>query len=287
MLKVKISADIFYVILFIILGGIFMAILQMDVYSKLLEKSTCIHMVLPNDIPPMMLKDNENYNRKMKTLFLLHGYSGSSKDWLLGSSVQELAGKYNIAIIMPSGDNSFYLNAKGTGRAYCSYVGKELVKYIRNTFNIAMDKEDTFIGGLSMGGFGAMHTGLYYPETFGKIVALSSAFIIHNIKNKPEGFKDAIADYDYYTSVFGDLKQLENSVNNPEYLIKKLKKEGKAIPKLYLACGTEDFLIEENRLFYQFLKDESIEADYIESQGAHTWDFWNRYLEPSIQWLLG
>ena len=131
------------------------------------------------------------------------------------------------------------------GRAYCKFVGQELVDYIRNTFNIAMDKEDTFIGGLSMGGFGAIHTGLFYPETFGKIVALSSALIIRKIMNITEDFTDAIADYDYYTSVFGNLDELENSVNNPEYLIKKLKEENKKIPDIYMACGTEDFLIEE------------------------------------------
>ena len=263
-----------------------MAVFQVDYYSKALEKCTCFHMVLPNDLPPMMVEENENYNRKMKTLFLLHGYSGSSKDWLMGSSVNEMAGKYNMAVVMPSGDNSFYLDGRGKGRAYCKYVGEELVEYIRSTFNLATNKEDTFIGGLSMGGFGAMHTGLYYPETFGKVVALSSAFIIHNIKNKTEGYKDEIADYDYYTYVFGDLSKLEDSVNNPEYLIKKLKKEGTKIPDLYIACGTEDFLLEENRAFYKFLKDEKVEVKYIESPGEHNWQFWNYYLEPSIKWLL-
>jgi putative tributyrin esterase len=264
-----------------------MAVLQVDFFSKSLEKKTCFHMVLPNDVPPMMINGNDNYKRGMKTLFLLHGYSGSSSDWLLGSSVQELAVKYNMAIVMPSGDNSFYLDGKGTGRAYCRYVGEELVDYVRRTFNLSRDKEDTFISGLSMGGFGAIHTGLYYPETFGKIVALSSALIIHNIKNKTEEFVDAIADYAYYSLVFGDLDKLENSPNNPEYLIKELKREKKAIPALYMACGTEDFLIEENRAFHKFLVDEGIDVEYLESPGVHDWNFWNAYLEPSIQWLLG
>lgn len=263
-----------------------MAVLQVDYYSQALEKSTCFHMVLPNDLTPLMLEGNENYNRPMKTLFLLHGYSGASKDWLMGSSVHELAAKYNFAVVMPSGDNSFYLDGKGTGRAYCRFVGEEIVEYVRKTFNLAIDKEDTFIGGLSMGGFGAVHTGLYYPDTFGKIVALSSAFITNTIKNQTEGYKDDIADYDYYTYIFGDLSKLEESVNNPEYLVKKLKKEGKTLPDLYMACGTEDFLIEENRAFYKFLKDEMVDVEYIESTGEHTWDFWNYYLEPSIKWLL-
>lgn len=264
-----------------------MAQFQVDFFSNALARSTCFQLVLPNDSPSFMTDGNDNYKRKMKTLFLLHGYSGSSKDWLYGSSAQDMAGKYNVAIVMPTGENSFYLDGKGTGKAYCRFVGQELVEYLRKTFNIAMDKEETFIGGLSMGGFGAIHTGLYYPETFGKIVALSSALIIHNIKNKTEEFKDGIADYDYYASVFGDLDKLEASVNNPEQLIRTLKEEKKSIPAIYMACGTEDFLIKENRAFNQFLKDEGVAVEYIESPGNHNWDFWNHYLEPSIQWLLG
>jgi putative tributyrin esterase len=262
-----------------------MALFQVDLFSKSLERKTCFHMVIPNDVPPMMIEGNDNYNRKMKTLFLLHGYSGSSNDWLLGSPVQDLATKYNMAILMPSGDNSFYLNGIGKGRAYCRLVGEELVDYIRRTFNLAIDKEDTFIAGLSMGGFGAIHTGLYYPETFSKIVGLSSALIIHNIKNKKEGFEDPIADYGYYYSCFGDLDKLEESENNPEYLIKALKRDNKPIPQMYIACGTEDFLIEENRAFHKFLQNEDVAVEYIESPGTHDWAFWNHYLEPSIKWI--
>lgn len=263
-----------------------MALFQVDFYSRALARTTTFHAIIPNDVQPEMTATNDNYRRRMKTLFLLHGYSGSSKDWLLGSLSQEMAAKYNLAIIMPSGDNSFYLDGKGTGKAYCQYVGKELVEYTRRVFQLSEEKEDTYIGGLSMGGFGAIHTGLYFPETFGKIVGLSSALIIHNIANIKEDHHDFIADYHYYTSTFGDLERLINSVNNPEYLIQRNKVEEKANPPIYMACGTEDFLIEENRAFHQFLVSEGIDVTYIESPGAHNWEYWNGYLEPSIQWLL-
>lgn len=263
-----------------------MALFQVDFYSKALSKNTCFHVVLPNDAIPVMVADNECYKRNMKTLYLLHGYSGASKDWLLGSQIQEMAVKYNMAVVMPSGDNSFYLDGKGTGKAYCEFVGQELVEYVTKTFGLSENREDTYIGGLSMGGFGAIHTGLAYPNTFGKIAALSSALIVHQIANLKEDFKDAIADYYYYTSVFGDLEKLDESVNNPEYLIRKLKEEKQTIPSIYMACGSEDFLIENNRAFHKFLRSENIVVQYTESPGVHNWDFWNQYLEPSIQWLL-
>ena len=264
-----------------------MALFQVDFYAKALEKSTTAHVVLPNDGVPEMSSGNEHYKRKIKSLYLLHGYSGSSKDWLLGSNIQELAVKYNMAIIMPSCDNSFYLDGKGTGKAYSQFVGRELVDYIRETFGLSEHKEDTFISGLSMGGFGAIHTGLAFPDTFGKIVGLSSALIIHDIKNIQEDYQDKIADYYYYTCVFGELSKLENSVNNPEYLIRRLKEDNKQVPPVYMACGTEDFLIEGNRAFHKFLLTEGIDVTFIETPGVHNWEFWNRYLEPSIQWLLG
>lgn len=263
-----------------------MALIQADFYSLALSKITNFNILLPNDVLPEMIEGNENYHREMKTLYLLHGYSGNSKDWLLGSSIQELAIKYNLAVVMPSGDNSFYLDAKGTGRAYCQYVGKELIEYTRKTFGLANRKENTYIGGISMGGFGAIHTGLTFPDTFARIISFSSALIIHNIKNMQEDEKDEIADYYYYRSVFGDLKKLEQSSNNPEYLIRKLKEQGEIIPPVYMVCGTEDFLLEQNRSFHRFLMAEGIDVKYKESPGMHDWPFWNQQVEASIQWLL-
>lgn len=262
-----------------------MAFIQVDFFSKSLTRTANFYIILPNDVPTMFANPLY-YSRGMKTLFLLHGYCGTSKDWVLESRVQEMASKYNMAIVMPSGENSFYLNAKGTGKAYCQYVGEELVEYVRRTFGLSDKKEDTFIGGLSMGGFGAIHTALAYPDTFGKAIGLSSALIVNKIKNMEEGFKDGHADYDYYASTFGDLSKLDTSVNNPEYLIQQLKESGHAIPKLYMACGSEDFLIEDNRAFHEFLQKEKVEVEYIESPGVHDWVFWNHYLEPSIQWTL-
>lgn len=263
-----------------------MAIFQTDFYSLSLTKQINVKVIIPNDVFPEMIEGNENYNRGMKTLYLLHGYSGSSNAIILGSNIEELAIKYNIAVVMPTGDNSFYLDAKGKGRAYCQYVGKELVEYMNKTFGFSDEKEDTFIGGISMGGFGAIHTALAFPNTFGKVVGLSSALIIHNIKNKDENYADQIADYYYYESVFGDLSKLVDSKNNPEFLVHKLKETGEEIPQIYMTCGTEDFLIEENRLFYDFLIEEGVAVEYIESPGVHDWAFWNEYLEPSIKWLL-
>ena len=95
-----------------------MSVLQINKYSIALSRLITFHVILPDDAIPMMIEGNKNYERKPKTLYLLHGFSGNTTDWLYGSRIQELAMQYNLAVVLPSGENSFYLNGKGTGRAY-------------------------------------------------------------------------------------------------------------------------------------------------------------------------
>ncbi len=264
-----------------------MALFNIHFRSTSLVRSTQALLLLPNDIPAEEAAVNENYQREMKTLVLLHGYTGSCHDWLTGSRIQEFSNRYNLAVAMPTGENSFYLDQKGTGRAYGTFVGEELIAYLQKTFHIAMRKEDTFIGGLSMGGFGALHTGLLYPQHYSRIFALSSALIVHEVMGMKEGAGNGVADYDYYRAVFGEPSCLENSENNPEFLVKQRKERGEQIQPVFMACGTEDFLLQNNRQFRDFLITEGVELVYQESAGVHDWDFWNQYLEPAIRWLLG
>ena len=85
---------------------------------------------------------------------------------------------------------------------------------------------------------------------------------------------------------FGEPSKVLDSKNNPETLVKNLKAEGKAIPRLFMACGTEDFLLNQNREFHQFLVDQKVPVKYVEDTGAHDWPFWNKMIEPAIRWAL-
>ena len=131
--------------------------------------------------------------------------------------------------------------------------------------------------GLSMGGFGAIHTALAYPETFGTCAALSSALIHHEVANMKEGSGNSVANYDYYRLCFGEPSKLLESDNNPETLVRKIKASGGKMPKIFMACGTEDFLLEPNRRFHEFLESEGIEHVYEESEGIHDMVFWSKY----------
>lgn len=257
-----------------------MAYYHIRFFSNSLKRNTSFEMFLPNDVREDIPHEDTVYSkRKMKTLFLLHGYTGCAENWV----PEYLAQKYNFAVIMPNGENAFWLDGISTGRQFCTFVGVELVDYIRKTFGLAMDADETYIMGMSMGGFGALHTALYYPEKFGKLAALSSALIVHEIAHMKEGGGNPVANYAYYHECFGDLETVEKSDNNPEILVKKLKDEGKKIPEIYMSCGTEDFLLENNRAFHAFLENIGVEHLYLESSGSHDMTFWSEYAVKFVE----
>lgn len=263
-----------------------MAIGIFDFYSVSLQRGVTFRIILPNDMPEMWKEGNPHLQRPMKTLMLLHGYTGSCGDWMNNSLIVDLANKYNLAVICPAGENSFYLDGKETGRKYATYVGEELIQYARKTFGLSDKAEDTFVGGLSMGGFGAIHTGLQFNHTFSKVVALSSALLTHQVEKMTPGFDNGVANYDYYKLMFGEPSELPASINNPEELVRRLVKAGDTIPDIYMACGTEDFLLEANHNFRDFLQEQGVAVTFHESSGIHDFVFWNQYLEPAIEWLL-
>lgn len=261
-----------------------MALLQVNFFAKTLKRQVSFNALVPIDNYEVSGQKEEE--KPIKSLYLLHGYSGNYMDWLCGTKIQELSQKYNIAVFMPSGDNNFYLDDTDMGALYGEFIGNELVEFTRKLFHLSNRREDTFIGGLSMGGYGAIRNGLKYAENFGRIIALSSALITENIAEIPIDFKDPIADYPYYRKVFGDLNQLLGSDKDPKALITNLKKSNSVIPKMYMACGTEDFLLQENRDYHNFLVSENIEHTYLESSGVHDWNFWNEYIDKGLVWAI-
>lgn len=259
-----------------------MSNLTIRFFSNSLLRYATFQMIIPNDIRGIPREDNEYSRRKTKTLFLLHGYTGDAENWI----PEYLCEKYNFAVVIPSGENSFWLDGISTGHRFCSFLGKDLLNYVRNTFGLAESRDETYIMGLSMGGFGALHTALFYPEDFGKAAGLSSALIVHEVAEMKEGSCNNVANYEYYRECFGEPSKVLESVNNPEYLAKKIKREGKPMPEIFMACGTEDFLLENNRQMHRFLEAENIAHTYEESSGNHDMEFWHKYTEKFIPMMF-
>lgn len=261
-----------------------MAQVQVNYFSGALMRQVTFNAIVPVDkltFPGSPVREKKPY----KTLYLLHGIFGNYTDWLAGTRIERWAQENNLVVIMPSGDNSFYVDHADAGAMYGEFIGKELVEMTRDMFPLSDKREDTFIGGLSMGGYGAMRNGLKYSDTFGYIVSLSGKVLIEDMLNAKENTATIIGRRSYYESCFGDLKQVIGSDKDNKALIQKLIAEKRPIPKIFMAIGTEDFLLEDNREFHQFLTDNGVDVDYFEGPGAHEWDFWDRWIKKALDWL--
>ena len=255
-----------------------MANLTIEMYSNYLCRSTSFKMVVPTD------QSDPYPGQEMKTVFLLHGYSGKGDNWI----PEDLIERYHFAVVCPTGENGFWLNGLSTGHAYQSFVGEELLSFVRRTFGLATKRENTFICGLSMGGFGALHTALAYPNVFSKAIALSSALIEKEVSGMKPGSHNDFANYEYYRECFGEPEKVMESENAPETLVKKIIAAGGAMPmpEIYMACGTEDFLLENNRDMHAFLIGQGVAHTYLEWPGDHNMKFWHEGLRKFIPLVM-
>ena len=260
-----------------------MAIMDVNFYSNCLMRNVTFRAIVPLNAQ-VTSGEADRSKEEFKTLYLLHGIMGNYTDWTYLSRAVQLSEKFGIAIIMPSGDNSFYVDNKDNLSFYGEYIGRELVEETRRLLPLSNKREDTFIAGLSMGGYGALRNGLKYSDTFGAVAGLSSAFVVA-LASAPDDPVVPFRKRSYFESVFGDLSKLPGSDNDPEALIDNILKEEKKVPRLFIACGTEDSLLQNSRDFRDFLTDRNIEHTYYESSGGHDWIFWDEYLEKVLRWI--
>lgn len=263
-----------------------MALIQANFMSKCLMRTVTVNVILPVDkftLPGQPVREKKPF----KTLYLLHGIFGDHNDWITGTRIARWAQENNLAVVMPAGENHFYVDDLRAGHYFSKFIGEELVQMTRDMFPLSHDREDTFIGGLSMGGYGALTNGLKYGETFGYVVALSAALILNG--SVTNAVDDVNAPYvvrkGYLEDCFGDLEKIKGSDMDYEALLTKVLKEKKPLPKLYFACGTEDSLIEANRAYVKFLKKNKVDVTFVEAPGVHDWNFWDEHILKAMDWL--
>ena len=248
--------------------------LEMNFRSKELQRVTQVNVILPHgkggsDVP-------------FKTLWLLHGLSDNHTAWMRNTSIERYASKYNLAVIMPNVDRSWYADTAYDAN-YFSYITKELPEICRNSFKgLSEKREDNIIAGLSMGGYGALKCALTYPEQYGSCISLSGSLDITR-KERPYNLKE-------WRSIFGfgieSALELEGSEHDLFALAKADKDDGKVFPKIYMWCGTEDSLLRVNNLFDQHLTDLGIAHKYETSEGDHSWKWWDLHIQDSLEWIL-
>lgn len=252
-----------------------MALIQVNYLSKALFRNVPVNVILPVDQFDAGNNCYLNENgKKYKTLYLLHGLLGNYTDWVSYTRIRKWAEEKNLAVVMPSGDNAFYFNSRTPWNDYGTYIGEELVEVTRRMFPLSDKREDTFIAGLSMGGFGALRNGIVYSETFSHVAGLSGALHI---------FEDTSEEAN--NGLFDNKEAAAKTDKNPWVAVEEMISEKRSIPKFYMACGTKDELMPASVAFRDFLKSKDIEVTWDEEEYGHEWDFWDSQIKKVLDWL--
>ncbi|MBO4973013.1 MAG: esterase family protein [Clostridia bacterium] len=259
-----------------------MAFFEMKYHSDTLKMGVSLNVILPEKAKTM-IGMNGAQSTSYKTLYLLHGLSDDHSIWMRRTSIERYAAEYGIAVVMPSVGRSWYIDT-AYGVNYFTFVTEELPRVCRSYFRGMSDRrEDNFIAGLSMGGYGAVKAAMTYPEVFGGCASLSGA-LDFTTRDRPNLNTDI-------KWIFGEAcnssAELAGTKHDVYYLTGKAAEEKITFPKMYLWCGLDDALIEGNRKYSALLDELGVEHVYEESEGNHSWKWWDLHIQDALRYLLG
>jgi S-formylglutathione hydrolase FrmB len=247
------------------------ALLQCNFFSESLELSTSMMVILPQETSRQIGMTGKAGGDAPPVLYLLHGLSDDDSIWLRRTSIERYAAPLGIAVVMPQVHRSFYAD-EVHGNRYWTFISEELPALVNKFFRVSQRREDTFVAGLSMGGYGAFKLALRQPERFAAAASLSGAVDIASRRLKSKALQH----------VFGDAE----IAGTDDDLLALLEKAERPLPDLYLWCGTEDGLADSNRKFIETAERQGVALKSELSPGDHDWKYWDEKIQDVLQWML-
>lgn len=253
--------------------------------SSILKKEISYSVYLP---PDYYISD-----RTYPMLILLHGSGNDENSWIEYGKIDQLmdeAISSNVMpgtiVVMPNGENTWYCNVKSENYYWEDAFIKEFILMIEKTWRCGGTKQRRIIGGVSMGGFGALKLSMTYSNVFQACVAFSPAiFTDDEIVDMDEDmfgdrFKMMFLNFDGEDRLKSQWKD-----ENPLYLIDKLDITSINSVKYYIDCGDEDYLYRGNALLHVLLMEKGISHEFRMGNGKHTWPYWREALQLSFTYI--
>lgn len=247
-----------------------MAWLTINFHSKALNMPVMLDVLIP--------QGHGGYRQ----LYLLHGAGGDHTSWLLKSRVADYAEGKNIAVIMPSGNNKCYVN-NHYGKNYFTFLTEELPEQCETWFALSGKREDRFIAGMSMGGYGAVHAALKKPDFYAAAFSYSGLLDISERFLRPQGLdlKPVFGNSDTFSTEEEDLFVLTHNFE---------EKTGVNVdnaPQFLISCGLQDKRIDMSRRLFEEMKQKGFAVSYIEKDGGHDWNYWNQCICSTLDIIEG
>ncbi|MGZ8735740.1 MAG: alpha/beta hydrolase [Nocardioides sp.] len=251
-----------------------MALLSVDFFSDVLEVGASMNVVWPQTTEHQVgVSGGRESSDGPPVLYLLHGRTDDHSAWCRNTSVERYAVAAGVAVVMPAVARSFYTD-EVHGDRYWTFLSQELPALVGSMFRVSQRREDTFVAGLSMGGYGAMKWALREPHRFAAAATMSGALDIPVLLRDPERRTELV------DRVFGpDLDPAED-------LFALLgSADADRLPRLHVSCGTEDHLVDHSRRFAASADQVGVDVTIDFRPGEHEWGFWDTEIQQVLDWL--
>jgi S-formylglutathione hydrolase FrmB len=254
-----------------------MAHLRVDFFSESLALSTSMTVLLPQRTTTQIGMAGAATEEPPPVLYLLHGLSDDDTIWLRRTSIERYVAPLGLAVVMPQVHRSFYADEHYGGR-YWTFLSEELPALVSDWFRVSDRREDTFVAGLSMGGYGAFAWALRQPHRFAAAATLSGAVDVAGLRTSRERPEDPRL----FERVFGN-RPLAGGPDDLSALLGAA--DPTALPKLYVGCGTEDALVDDNRAFVAAADKAGVPVTSDFRPGEHDWAYWDTTIQDVLAWL--
>lgn len=251
-----------------------MAVLRVDFFSDVLQLGTAMTVVLPERAEHRIGTATAERHGPPPVLYLLHGLSDDDGMWLRSTSISRYAEELGLAVVMPQVHRSFYTDLPGEAGRYWTFLTEELPAVVRSFFRVSERREDTFVAGLSMGGYGALRWALREPSRFAAAAGLSSVADLPALAAEP-------SRAGLFETVLGGTTVPDDA--DLFHLAREV--DPAAAPRLFICCGTEDALIDGNRRLADLLRTRGFDVESVFGPGDHEWGYWDRMIQDVLAWL--
>jgi S-formylglutathione hydrolase FrmB len=257
-----------------------MALIHCHFFSQVLGLMSAMSVILPEP-GPLEAGVPRIRQERYPTLYLLHGLSDDHTVWQRRTSIERYVEDLNLAVVMPAVERSFYADM-ATGRRYWTFISEEVPAMARHFFPLSEARNENYVAGLSMGGYGAFKLALTHPERYAAAAGLSGTLDVVRLAREEQAAGRSELQY-----IFGEADALADSPNDLFALAAQVVKQKSPLPGLYQWCGTEDFLYADNVRFREHAKSLGLAVTYEEGPGGHEWSCWDGQIQRVLAWLPG
>ncbi|RZT84295.1 S-formylglutathione hydrolase FrmB [Pseudonocardia sediminis] len=254
-----------------------MAHLRCDFVADSLGLATSMTVLLPQRSSTRIGVTGGAGDGPPPVLYLLHGLSDDDTAWVRNTSIERYVEQLGIAVVMPQVHRSFYLD-QAYGGNYRTFLTEELPQVVGRFFRVSERREDTFVAGLSMGGYGALSWALTDPGRFAGAASLSGALDLAALAAGPGREEDP-----RMWERIADGAGLAGTDADPFALLQRA--DSSAVPPLYLCCGTEDPLFEHSLRFAERASSAGLSVTSSFTRGEHEWGYWDARIRDVLDWL--